>query len=193
MHIPAAILTRRGRLAAIAAVGASLALPLSAQAATSSATLTVPDFAGKTGPIPLIEWTWGAENTQSIGSATSGAGGGKAQLKEFKIKKPVDAASPLFFNELVKGQHFDNMRMDVPLPGGRKASGPTGMSVCLSTVNVKSDDISGDDSSVPTENIVLEYGAVSETYSSYDGAGNVVSQIATGWDQLRNVPFSDGC
>ena len=46
------------------------------------------------GYISVGSFNWGAENKMTIGSATGGAGAGKAAFKELTIEKAVDATSP---------------------------------------------------------------------------------------------------
>src|SRR5215475_5837191 len=60
-------------------------------------------------PNPAFEissWSFGIENATSIGSATSGAGSGKAKFNEFQIKKVCDFATPAFFRNCVAGAHY---------------------------------------------------------------------------------------
>lgn len=192
MHIPAAITNRRGRLAAIVAVTASLAVPLSAQAATHSATMTVPDFASKTkaagtGDIPISEWSWDAEAPVTLGSATGGAGAGKAKLETLTVKKPIDATTPLFLGALTTGHRFGTMTLEVPLNGARKV-GATTFELHLSNVFVKKDSISGADDGQPTEQIDLAVGAVTETYRANDLTGNPLLTLSSGWNQVLNQP-----
>ena len=42
----------------------------------------------------IKEFSFGIENTVNITSASTGAGAGKAEFKEFTIKKQTDKASP---------------------------------------------------------------------------------------------------
>ncbi|HEY7076066.1 MAG TPA: type VI secretion system tube protein Hcp [Solirubrobacteraceae bacterium] len=191
MHIPTAIQNRRGRLAAIVAVGASLALPLSAQAATHSAYLTVPDFGAKAktpiaGAIPITDWSWGLEASTNPGTATTGAGAGKVSFNTFKFTKPIDATSPQFMGALTRGQRLDNVRVYVPLNGARK--GGAALQLNLSSVFVKNDTLAGTDGQEPTEEIELAVGAVNETYQPDDITGDPLAKVTDGWNRVTNQP-----
>ncbi len=59
----------------------------------------------------IKEFSFGIENTLNITSASSGAGAGKAEFKEFTIKKQTDKASPsLALAPAVKAGHYDKVR-----------------------------------------------------------------------------------
>ena len=45
----------------------------------------------------LKDWSFKVSNKSTIGSATGGAGGGKAEFGEFTVSKLVDSASTDFF------------------------------------------------------------------------------------------------
>lgn len=56
--------------------------------------------------IPILAFSAPVENKTSIGSASGGAGAGKATLNGVVIEKAIDASTPLLFKELVTGGHF---------------------------------------------------------------------------------------
>lgn len=58
------------------------------------------------GAIPIRSFSLGAEMPVTLGSATGGAGTGKAKLNSVKIKKSIDASSPSMFANLTAGQHM---------------------------------------------------------------------------------------
>src|SRR2546428_4664293 len=58
------------------------------------------------GAFEIKDFSFGVENPTTIGSATSGAGAGKAKFNEFTIKKTVDKASPLLFRSCASGAHI---------------------------------------------------------------------------------------
>src|SRR5262245_18972060 len=53
----------------------------------------------KSGAFEIKDFSFGVENSMTIGSATGGAGAGKIKFNEFTIKKTSDSASPAFFQE----------------------------------------------------------------------------------------------
>src|SRR5438552_3455385 len=81
---------------------------------------TQDDYFKKTKPSPAFEikeWSFDVENKSTIGSATSGAGGGKAEFHEFSISKLVDKASPKFFQNCVAGAHYKTVSLAIRKAG----------------------------------------------------------------------------
>jgi type VI protein secretion system component Hcp len=54
----------------------------------------------------IKDWSFDVTNKSSVGSATGGAGSGKAKFGEFTITKTSDRASPIFFKHCVAGAHY---------------------------------------------------------------------------------------
>jgi type VI protein secretion system component Hcp len=180
--------TRRSRLAAIIAVGTSLAVPLSAQAAT---TLTPkwPEAAPAKEPISISDWSWGLEHRGNFAPGTSGAA--SASFTAFRFTKPVDATSPLFLNAVATGQGLESVRLNVPAPTSPK--GAPALELCMSQVYVRKDVLRGGNGPTPTEEIELQFDAVTEVYRTYDSGGNLLSKVLGGWDQVLNTSFTTGC
>src|SRR4051794_30916466 len=61
--------------------------------------------------IQVSSFDLGAENDTTIGSATSGAGAGKATFNELTVTKSVDATSPVLFQKLGQGQSLQGMEL----------------------------------------------------------------------------------
>ncbi len=61
--------------------------------------------------IEIESFSFGAENVTTIGSATGGAGAGKAKFQEFTIEKAVDSTTPRFLKTLAMGTHFANVEL----------------------------------------------------------------------------------
>lgn len=131
--------------------------------------------------IQIEAFSLGIHNTVSIGSATGGAGAGKAQFSEFKITKAVDKTSPNLLLYVGRGAHIT--QVDLYL---RKAGGATGASavflrytfgmVAVSTIDWSAS--AGDDR--VREEVTFEYGALQITYqpqqkgSASTGSWNVI-------------------
>jgi type VI secretion system secreted protein Hcp len=54
------------------------------------------------GEIEVLSFSWGISN--SIGSATGGAGSGKSTVQDFSIVKFIDQASPILFQKCCEGE-----------------------------------------------------------------------------------------
>src|SRR5580698_7465950 len=73
----------------------------------------------------IKEFSFGIENTVNITSASTGAGAGKAEFKEFTIKKQTDKASPSLALTCGSGGHYELVQLRLR-KSGVKASGGAG-------------------------------------------------------------------
>ena len=143
----------------------------------------------------IKEFSFGIENTLNITSASSGAGAGKADFKEFTIKKQTDKASPSLAQTCGQGGHYDLVQLRLR-KSGVKASGGAGdvyLSYDFKVVAVKSIEwsgSSGDD--VPEETVVFEYGALKVSYKPQNKDGTLGSVIERSWNKLNNTQNFDG-
>jgi type VI secretion system secreted protein Hcp len=153
------------------------------------------DF-GKHGAFEISEFSFGAENTLSIGSGSTGAGAGKCTFKEFTVKKLVDMGSGPLLSTLGAGGHFDKVRLFIRKSGG--AAGQTGaayLTFAFRMVAVKSIEWSGstgDD--VPSETVIFEYGAMALCYRQQDKSGALAKggkKCTGGWSRTENVQLPD--
>lgn len=141
------------------------------------------------GSIELSEFSFGAENSVSISSATGGAGAGKATFKEFSIKKLTDTASVSLFTNLCMGAHYTG-RISIRKSGAAAgAAGAVYLTFDFDVLMVKSIDwsgSSGDD--VPTESVVFMYGAMSILYQRQKSNGTLDSTPYTNaWSAQTNT------
>jgi type VI secretion system secreted protein Hcp len=149
------------------------------------------EFKGSDGWFSIKEFSFGIENTLNISSASGGAGAGKADFKEFTIKKQTDAASPILAATCGKGGHYKNVVLKLRKSGVSSTgkSGGTYLQYDFATVAVKSVEwsgSSGDD--VPEETVVFEYGALKILYfpQNADGTLNSGAKVERAWNKLTN-------
>ena len=82
-------------------------------------------------------FSWGADNSAPIGSATAGAGVGKAKLAEASFTKLADAvASPLLFHLLATGEHLETVTVTIRKAGSTAAGTPTPTELSKMTVSL---------------------------------------------------------
>ena len=135
--------------------------------------------------IEVDSFSWGVSNTTSIGSATGGAGSGKAAFQEFKITKPTDISSAQLFLKCASGQHFQKADLYVRKAGG-DASGASSvfLKIELQDVLVSSVEFEGanggDDR--PAEDVTFNFGKI---YYEYDAPDGEVGQFS--WDLVNNT------
>ncbi len=142
------------------------------------------------GAFEISEFSFGAENTINISSATGGAGAGKATLKEFTVKKMTDTSSGLLLKLLGLGGHYKKMLLSLRKSGGGVSKGKSGKPYLVfefGMVALKSIEWSGstgDD--VPTETVIFEYGELMVMYRPQKADGTLDKGTPLGWSKLNN-------
>jgi type VI secretion system secreted protein Hcp len=137
--------------------------------------------------IAINSFELGIENTTSIGSATGGAGTGKATFQKLVVTKPIDSTSPLFFQRVGTGQHFTGMEL-VARKAGATSGGTTYMRWALQPVFVTKQEHSGstgDDA--PTETLTFVFGAMQQTFTKQTTTGAVTGNVIKVWNQVTNT------
>jgi type VI secretion system secreted protein Hcp len=140
------------------------------------------------GEIELFSFSLGASNPTTIGSATGGAGAGKVSFSSFSIMKKTDKTSPVLFQGLASGIHYDKATVTL-----RKAGGDNPveyLKYTFGTVFVESIQWSGstggDDS--PAESVSFVYGKLEIDYQPQGGTGKPEGgAIHGGWSVMKNV------
>lgn len=154
----------------------------------STADVKIPPGVDKK-PMEIYSFSLGASNPVTIGSATSGAGGGKVSLSSVNIMKKSDTSSPALFQACAKGQHFDKAIIAL-----RKAGGDAGQSIflqydlsfCYIESVQWSGSMGGDDA--PTESLSIAFGAIKIQYFTQDQKG-VTKPAGVGmWSAIKNTP-----
>jgi type VI secretion system secreted protein Hcp len=70
------------------------------------------------GEMEIYSFSFGANNSTTIGSASMGAGGGKASFQGFSFMKKTDSASPLLFQACCQGTHIGTGGLTLRKSGG---------------------------------------------------------------------------
>jgi type VI secretion system secreted protein Hcp len=63
--------------------------------------------------IQLESFSWGVSNSATIGSATGGAGAGKASFQDFSFTAQAGEQSPLLFEGTATGQHIKSATLRI--------------------------------------------------------------------------------
>src|SRR5215469_16474611 len=69
-------------------------------------------------PFEIKDWRFGVNQTLNIGSASGGAGAGKANFDPFHVKKNVDVATPFLFKTCCSGGHYKDVTLAIRRAGG---------------------------------------------------------------------------
>jgi type VI secretion system secreted protein Hcp len=136
--------------------------------------------------IAIKSFELGIENKISLGSASGGAGAGKATLNELTIEKVVDSTSPTFMQKVGLGAQINGMEIVARKSGGAGPSA-TYMRWAFQPVFVTKQEHSGstgDDA--PTEKLTFVYGAMQQNYAKQSPEGKPVGNVIKVWNQITN-------
>jgi type VI secretion system secreted protein Hcp len=155
--------------------------------------IETPNVAGESsdsahkGEIEIFSFSLGASNPTTIGSGTGGAGAGKVSFSSFSLMKKTDKTSPILYQSLAVGSHFNKATVTL-----RKASGDAPieyLKYTFGTVFVESIQWSGstggDDA--PAESVSFVYGKLEVDYQPQGPDGKALGgAVHGGWDITTN-------
>jgi type VI protein secretion system component Hcp len=129
----------------------------------------------------------GASNPLTIGSASSGAGAGKAAFEKFVVTKRLDKYSPGLFLDLVKGTVLKSV--EIIVRKAVQAGDAPEAQYLMSTVLITDVHVSGSGQTV-SETVQGEYGALQFVQYEQMPDGTTKVGSAGGWSQVKNQPVS---
>jgi type VI secretion system secreted protein Hcp len=133
--------------------------------------------------VEVLSADLGVSQAVTIGSATGGAGTGKAQFEALRIDKAVDLSSADLFAVAAAGGFFPQVNLYVRRPNG--AAQGDDVVYQFKTVAVTKIDILNDSGSdQPTETVEFTFGALQITYQSPTG----VTPTPKAWSTVLNQP-----
>jgi type VI secretion system secreted protein Hcp len=148
--------------------------------------LKVDGITGQNGLAEFVEissFSLGVSNSTTIGSATGGAGAGKAKFDDVHITKPVDASTPKLFQAVATGKHIPTVVLSLRKEGGAE---PTFETITLTDVFVTSfqqEGVSTD--ALPTEQVTFAYGKIEFAFTPPRGKG-AGAPVVVSWDITQN-------
>jgi|GEM_PF-2261596 len=126
--------------------------------------------------LALDSYQFGFENPISIGP--TGATAGTAKFDDLQVTAPYGDASPLLFEVLASGSHYDTAVLTQ-----QNGSGDPVAEWVLDTVFITSDGIqndSADSAATPTEELDLAFGALTEVTSANTASWSRLTNTSTG-------------
>jgi type VI secretion system secreted protein Hcp len=137
--------------------------------------------------IEVLSFSLGIENQATVGSATGGAGAGKADFTTLEIVKLIDAASPVLFSVAAAGAHFNQANLYVRKAGDQTNDYLVYRLRMVFPTRVDWSGSAGDAS--PTETVKFAYGALQVQYTQQAPAGAAQGKVnTTSWSQVTNKP-----
>ena len=130
--------------------------------------------------IDVQSYSLGVSNPVSIGSATGGAGAGKASFSALNILKRVDRSSPILMKDVAAGTHFLTADLYVEDLTGRLIT-----LVHLNHVFMESEQDSGG-GQFPVESLSMVFQSIFWTYYPQNSDGTNGTPTTGGWDAVMN-------
>ena len=136
--------------------------------------------------IEILSYNWGVSQMASASASSSGGGTTqRADLQDLSIVKLLDSATPLLFLACAKGEHIDEVKIELCRAGGDKL---TYMEYIMNNVIISSVSTGGGGGGEPTESVTFNYGKIKLNYIKQQrkgggGGGNVPAC----WDLEANT------
>ncbi|MEW6477243.1 MAG: type VI secretion system tube protein Hcp [Actinomycetota bacterium] len=142
------------------------------------------------GEIVVQAYSFGVSNTASLGSATGGAGAGKAVFSDLNFTTAMSSASPKLLLACASGKHFPDAVLTLRKAGGSKGALEF-CKVTLKEVLISSfQDAGASAENLPTDSATLTFGAIKFEYFTQDPSGKTVPAASGGWSQKENKQFT---
>ena len=140
------------------------------------------------GQILLTTVSSSEANRVTLGTGTSGAGGGRVSFDSLILSKPISINSPAFFKMMCTGTHYKYIEVSYYNAADQIIYRQTlGTVFTTSIARTAASCASGCPGVI--ENITLAYGV--EVFTFYTTPGNLATGISNGWDQIKNITVSN--
>lgn len=139
------------------------------------------------GYVEVASFSMGITHLTTVGSATGGAGSGRASLGELQISKVVDKSSAVLFQKCATGEHFPKGKLVVRKAGGTQMEYLVYAMEIVFVTSVHFSSASGEENA--NESVSLAFGKVGFDYTPQLDTGAPGAAIHGGWDQIGNKKY----
>ena len=139
------------------------------------------------GYVEVASFSMGITHLTTVGSATGGAGSGRASLGELQISKTVDKSSAVLFQKCATGEHFPKGKLVVRKAGGTQMEYLVYAMEIVFVTSVHFSSASGEENA--NESVSLAFGKVGFDYTPQLATGAPGAAIHGGWDQIGNKKY----
>ena len=147
--------------------------------------------------IEVMDFTFGVANTVTVGSATTGAGAGKAVFNTFEFKIPFGQSAVRLLRASAQGAHYTKVVLYLRKSGATGAStstDPSGISYAVFTfgiVFISEVDFAGaTGDEQPVVTVKADYGAVNVSYKPQNPDGRLGTAVMDGWNRVKNAQWN---
>lgn len=138
------------------------------------------------GEIDVESFSWGETNTTTIGSATTGAGAGKAKFESVAITTRASIASPYLALMCASGQHAPTAVLTARKAGGKQEEYYKVTFKIVFITQYRSVAVAGIDL-IPRDEITFVFGEYVIEYRPQGKEGTLGSPVMNGWNQMTNT------
>jgi type VI secretion system secreted protein Hcp len=147
--------------------------------------------------IPITGYSVASMHPVNQGSATGGAGAGKATFNDFSFTAPTSKVTPLLFQACAQGTRYNTAVVSVRKTG---TGAPVDyLQITMGTVFVSqlsTGAAAGEATStgpavpvLPHDEVHLSYGSIKFSYTPHNASGGVSGPpVNGGWDVQKNTP-----
>jgi type VI secretion system secreted protein Hcp len=138
--------------------------------------------------LEVLSFSFGTSQADTAGSASSGAGVGKAKFDEFTIEKFVDLASVPIYNACAAGAHFPSVQLAIRKAGGSPLLYLQYIFRMVFVTSIGWSGGGGEES--PKETIKFKFGAMGIQYipQNPDGTQRAKDMLDASWNVISNEP-----
>ena len=137
----------------------------------------------------VSDFDFDVQNAISIGSATGGAGAGKATLGQLVIHRTVDKLSPALLSVSATGEHFVAIQLYLrhPNPAAGGAVPAPFLAYEFQTVSISKIEWSAGAGADLAEEVTFVYGALAVAFQAANPDGTLAGPpVKSAWSQIQN-------
>ena len=140
------------------------------------------------GALEVMSFSWGLANPSSIGSATGGAGAGRATFQDFHFTHKSDSASPQLMLACATGEHIKTATLTVRKAGRDQAQEYLKIELSdLLISSFKQDAVLASETDpTPTESVSLNFAKIQYSQATQKPDGTLGDATSGGWDLKSN-------
>jgi type VI secretion system secreted protein Hcp len=139
--------------------------------------------------LEVLSFTFGVSQAETTGSASTGAGAGKAKFDEFSVEKSVDLSSVPLYNACTAGAHFPSVMLAIRKAGGSNLLYVQYIFRMVFVTGINWSGGGGEEA--PRETIKFKFGAMGIQYIQQKADGTEGTKMNGLWSTATNKPSLD--
>jgi type VI secretion system secreted protein Hcp len=150
---------------------------------------TTDSWFSKKKALEVLSLSFGVSQAETSGSASTGAGAGKAKFEEFTVEKAVDLASVPLYVACTAGAHYPSVMLAVRKSGGNHLIYLQYIFRMVFVTNISWSGGGGEEA--PKETVKFKFGAMGIQYVQQMADGTEGTKMQGAWSTTTNKPSLD--